>query len=274
MLSRTGTGAPQSSRVDPPDAALPDEAGTYVKAGNLPESDDCQASKPRSVITVQASNLLAQVDPAMPDSEGNTPLCLAAQTGNLAQAQQLILRGADVHHINLDGDNALMLAASVGHLSFIELLDSHCPQPVNHQNYNAETALTLAARHGHQPLVMWLVSRNASVVHLNDQLKDALAEAVANGHLALAQWLSSKDADLKRVYPDGNNLFLHAVRAGRQDIAQWLEDSGVDSQQTNESGDSALTLAARQATTSFCPGSWRKTLPASGKSAPMAIAFY
>ena len=250
MLSRTGTGAPQSSRMDPPsqnDTALPDEAGTYLKAGNLPESDDCrfQVSEPRSVITVQASKLLAQADPAIPDSEGNTPLCLAAQSGNLVQAQQLILRGADVHHINLDGDNALTLAAAGGYLSFIEWLDSHCPQPVNHENYFGETALTLAARHGHQPLVQWLVSRNASLTHLNDQLKDALAEAVANGHLALAIWLASQGTDLRQVYPDGNNLFLHAVCAGHQDIAQWLEDSGVNSQQINESGDSVFSLAAR-----------------------------
>ena len=248
MLCRTGTGAPQSSRMDPPgqdDTALSDEAGTYLKADNQSERDDCQASVPRSVISVQTSNLLALADPAIPDSEGNTPLCLAAQSGNLVQAQQLILRGADVHHINLDGDNALTLAAAGGYLSFIEWLDSHCPQPVNHENYYAETALTLAARHGHQPLVQWLVSRDASVLHLNDQHKDALAEAVANGHLELAQWLAAQNTDFRRVYPDGNNLFLHAVRAGRQDIAQWLEDSGVDSQQINESGGSAITLAAR-----------------------------
>ena len=248
MLIGTTVDSPRHSRTASPiEADAPRQADTYLNTSDLPANDSCrlQGGRRRSVNTTETFSLLAEADPAMPDSQGSTPLCLAAQVGNLAQAQQLILRGADVHHINLDGDNALTLAASGGHLSFIELLDSHCPQPVNHENYYAETALTLAARHGHQPLVMWLVSRGTSVVHLNDQLKDALAEAVANGHLALAQWLSSKDADLKRVYPDGNNLFLHAVRAGRQDIAQWLEDSGVDSRQTNESGDTVFTLAAR-----------------------------
>ena len=238
------TGTPQFNRMGPsPDAP---DTRTYLSTGDLPKNDDFRINGGAqwAVNAVSTSNLFIHADPAVTDSDGNTPLCLAAQAGNLAQLQQLIHKGADVHHINLDGDNALTLAAVGGHLTFIERLDGHCPQPVNHENYYGETALTLAARHGHQPLVQWLVSRNASVAHLNDQLKDALAEAVANGHLALAQWLSSKDADLKRVYPDGNNLFLHAVRAGHQSMAQWLEDSGVDSQQVNESGDNALTLAA------------------------------
>ena len=248
MLNGASVDSPQSSRMTPrSDTPLSNARGTYLSAGDLHESDNCrfQDNAQRSVAIAQASNLLATADPAMQDSDGNTALCLAAQDGNLARAQQLIDRGADVHHINLDGDNALTLAAAGGHLTFIEWLDSHCRQFVNHENYYAETALTLAARHGHQPLVQWLVSRGALLTHLNDYLKDALAEAVANGHLALAQWLSSQDADLKRVYPDGNNLFLHAVRAGHQSVAQWLEDSGVNSQQINEFDDSVITLAAR-----------------------------
>ena len=248
MLNGTGANAPQSSRMSPPvNAPLANETDTYLGAGDLLQNDSFrfEDGAQRSVTLAHTANLLATVDPAGQDSEGNTPLCLAAQAGNLARAQQLILRGADVHHINLDGDNALTLAAAGGHLTFIAWLDSHFRQSVDHENYYGETALTLAARHGHQPVVRWLVSQGASREHLNDRLKDALAEAVANGHLALAQWLSSQGSDLRRVYPDGNNLFLHAVCAGHQRVAQWLEDSGVDSQQVNESGDNALTLAAR-----------------------------
>ena len=229
------------------DAASPEKTGTSPGVSGLHKNDSfCfYDSTRRSVTTAQPSNLLARANPTIPDSEGNTPLCLAAQAGNRVQAQRMIGKGADVHHINLDGDNVLTLAAAGGHLKFIKWFNCHYPQPVNHENYYAETALTLAARHGHQPLVQWLVSRDASAVHLNDQLKDALAEAVANGHLVLAIWLSSQDTDLRRVYPDGNNLFLHAVRAGHQVMAQWLENSDVDSQQINESADNALTLAAR-----------------------------
>ena len=248
MLSSTSVNALQSSRMSPPvNASLSKETGAYLSAGDQPENGNCcfQGSVQRSVTIAHASSLLATADPARQDREGNTQFCLAAQAGDLTQAQQLIHMGADVHHVNLDGDNALTLAATGGHLTFIKWLDSHCPPPVNHENYYGDTALTLAARHGHQPLAQWLVSRDASLTHLNDQLKDALAEAVANGHLALAIWLSFQDTDLRRVYPDGNNLFLHAVRAGYQGMAQWLEDSGVDSQQSNESGDNALTLAAR-----------------------------
>ena len=248
MLNTTGANPPESGRVGPTtDATSSNETGSYLSAGDLPENVNCRFhdSTQRSVTPAHTPNLLATVDPAKQDSDGNTPLCLAAQAGDLAWAQQLIVRGADVHHINLDGDNALTLAAAGGHLTFIEWLDSHFWQPVDHENYHGETALTLAARHGHQPVVQWLVSQGASSEHLNDQLKDAPAEAVANGHLVLAQWFSTQDTDLRRVYPDGNNLFLHAVLAGHQSMAEWLEDSGVNSQQINECGDSAFTLAAR-----------------------------
>ena len=249
MLNSAAANVPQSSKMDPTIvASLSQETGIYLSAGNSPENDICRFKDgaPRLVSKAHhTSNLLATVDPAKQDSDGNTPLCLAARAGDLARAQQLIDRGADVHHINLDGDNALTLAAAGGHLTFIEWLDRHFWQSVDHENYHGETALTLAARHGHQPVVQWLVSQGASLEHLNDQLKDALAEAVANGHLALAIWLSTQDTDLRRVYPDGNNLFLHAVFAGHQSMAQWLEDSGVNSEQINEFGDSAFTLAAR-----------------------------
>ena len=247
MLRSTAANAPQSSRMSPPvNAPRSKEAGTYLSTDDPHKNGKWRVSgsAQRSVTIAPASSLPATAKPAMQDSEGNTPFCLAAQDGNLAQAEQLIRGGADVYHINLDGNNALMLAAAGGHLTFIKWLDSQRPQPVNHENYYAETALTLAARHGHQPLVRWLVSRDASLTHLNDQLKDALAEAVANGHLELAQWLAANDTDLRQVYPDGNNLFLHAVRAGHQGMAQWLEGCDVNSQQVNESGDSAFTLAA------------------------------
>ena len=247
MLHSAGADVPRSGRISPLiDTPSSTKTAIHLNTGDLSKDDICllQGSTQRSVTTTEAANLLTQANPTTPDSQGNSPLCLAAQAGNLAQAQQLIQRGADIHHLNLDGDNLLTLAATGGHLTFIRWLNTHCQQPVNHENYYGDTALTLAARYGHQSAVEWLVSRGANLAHLNDQLKDALAEAVANGHLALAQWLSSQDGDLKRVYPDGNNLFLHAVRAGHQGMARWLEDSGVNSQQINESGDSALTLAA------------------------------
>ena len=246
LNSTSASGILSMSPAIQTDAALPEKTGTNPGVSGLHKNDSFCFHDGRSVSTVQASNLLAHANPTIPDSQGNTPLCLAAQAGNRVQAQRMIRKGADVHHINLDGDNVLTLAAAGGHLKFIKWFNRHYPQPVNHENYYAQTALTLAARYGHQPVVQWLVGRDASVTHLNDQFKDALAEAVANGHLELAQWLAAQNTDLRRVYPDGNNLFLHAVHAGHQHLAQWLEESGVDSQQTNESGDNALTLAVRQ----------------------------
>ena len=182
MLNNTSVDALQSSgssaRIQSGTGPAPEkEISTYLNTDNLPENNDsrCHGSGQRLVTTTQTSSLLTEADLTTQDSQGNTRLCLAAQAGDLAQAQQLIAKGADVQHINLDGDNLLTLAATGGHLTFITWLDWHCPQTIDHENYCGDTALTLAARHGHQPLVQWLVSRDAALTHLNDQLKDALA---------------------------------------------------------------------------------------------------
>ena len=87
MLNNTGANAPQSGKVGPTiDATLSNETGSYLSAGDLPENVNCRFnnSAQRSVTPAHTPNLLATVDPAKQDSDGNTPLCLAAQAGDLA----------------------------------------------------------------------------------------------------------------------------------------------------------------------------------------------
>ena len=154
MLNNTGVDALHASgasaRIQSGTApALATGTSTYLNADNLPENNDgrCHGSGQRLVTKAQTSSLLTEADLTTQDRQGNTRLCLAAQAGDLTQAQQLIAKGADVQHINLDGDTLLTLAATGGHLTFIIWLDGHCPQTIDHENYHGDTALTLAARH-------------------------------------------------------------------------------------------------------------------------------
>lgn len=58
------------------------------------------------------------------DEKGLTPLLWAASYGQLASIQTLQQHGANIHFRGPTGENALMLAASNGHLAVIKYLIS------------------------------------------------------------------------------------------------------------------------------------------------------
>ena len=149
-------------------------------------------------------------------------MCLAAQAGNLTRARELIRRGADVHHINLNGDNALTLAATGGHLTFIEWLDSHCPQSVDHENYYGETPLTLAAKGRRNAIFRWLIrSRRLD----NRQANDLLLHALHSGHRSLAAWLCLNVCNcICGADNENHNALMLAAKCGFLWLTQWLSD--------------------------------------------------
>lgn len=58
------------------------------------------------------------------DEKGLTPILWAASYGQLASIQTLYQHGANIHFKGATGENALMLAASNGHLAVIKHLIS------------------------------------------------------------------------------------------------------------------------------------------------------
>ena len=56
------------------------------------------------------------------NSDGATPLSMAAQNGHLSVVEFLVGRGADIH---ADNDCALLVAAKRGHLPVLEVLKAH-----------------------------------------------------------------------------------------------------------------------------------------------------
>ncbi|HVT63407.1 MAG TPA: ankyrin repeat domain-containing protein [Legionellaceae bacterium] len=59
---------------------------------------------------------------------GNTLLILAAQAGNMAAVTHLLKLGANISHLNHDGQNALYAALEAGHTAIVDLL-----APMYHQ---------------------------------------------------------------------------------------------------------------------------------------------
>ncbi len=84
------------------------------------------------------------VDPNEKNSDGNTPLLMAAMGGKTEIARLLIEKGADVDLTAIDGNTAIHSAAFMGHLRFVRLLVEN-DADLTVLNGNEETILKVAS---------------------------------------------------------------------------------------------------------------------------------
>jgi hypothetical protein len=84
-----------------------------------------------------------------------TPLHIAAQTGQIEAVNSLVSDGAVINLVNDDGDTPLHLAAANGHRAVAECLLARKAK-VNTQNKRGNTPLSLAVSAGHQDIVQLL----------------------------------------------------------------------------------------------------------------------
>ena len=64
----------------------------------------------------------AKADLGAVDSRRRTPLLLAARDGQAAVARYMIMNGADIHHVSVDGRSAMHMAASRGQNRIVQML--------------------------------------------------------------------------------------------------------------------------------------------------------
>ena len=210
--------------------------------------------------------------------EGNTPLMVAAESGNRATAQVLLDQKALVEA--RDGNNrmALHLAAANGHGHIVELILDRGADMEAKEN-NKQTALHLAAANGHNLVVQLLIDRGADKEAKNNEGQTALHLAAANGHnsaiillvdggankeakdalgwgaLHVAAWhgheatiqMLVQNLEANKEERDGCGwTALHVAAMNGRDIAtQWLvEQLGVDKGACDNLGWTALHFAA------------------------------
>jgi len=108
----------------------------------LNDKDDCYRVTSSPLTFEQAHRLIKRGDvvgirhaleaglyPNLNNRFGWTLLMLTAIQGNMAIAQELFTRGAQIHCTNQFGDTALSLAAHAGHEPFVKWLLNHGATP-------------------------------------------------------------------------------------------------------------------------------------------------
>ena len=223
------------------------------------------------------------------DSLMRTPLHYAAEVGSIEAVQLLIneyasLRGSGevggfMNAKSLNGETALMLAASQGNEEVAELLITNGAD-IDDSSSNGQTALDRAAEGGYQRIVENLIRHNADLQKSNlyskirlrnkriaqqeaeaasSQLKPQIAEkvlgsasnwtplmvAAINGDVDTIKLLLEESVDIEASSNNGETALMLGASRGHHDVVRILLSSGANIDATNAKGWTTLMLAVR-----------------------------
>ena len=204
-------------------------------AGTL--SAQAQTAMPPLVAAAEQGDgaaLRRQLDAGTPvdtrDARGRTALLAATQADQVAAAQLLIERGADVNAKDSIQDSPFLYAGAEGRLEILRLLLPKAD--FSRVNRYGGSALIPAAHHGHVETVRELLKSAVPVDHVNRLGWTALLEAIILGdggaaHTEIVRLLLAAGADPNK--PDGQGVrpLAHAEQRGFVRIAQALRERGA-----------------------------------------------
>jgi ankyrin repeat protein len=184
----------------------------------------------------------------------STALILAAQFNRIEITKLLLGFGADMHLHNDVGDNALMVAASRGHIEIVKLLVEASPTDyIFEQNFEMNTAAHFAAMHGHLEIVVWLFERDEEdylITFDNNEGKNVLHIAAESGHPGIVQWLVEYElADVnKATDKSGETPLMLACKGPTEEhemIVEFLLRNQADATLRTRNMESALMYATK-----------------------------
>eukprot|EP01102_Stenamoeba_stenopodia_P008669 TRINITY_DN251_c0_g1_i3.p1 TRINITY_DN251_c0_g1~~TRINITY_DN251_c0_g1_i3.p1 ORF type:complete len:982 (-),score=265.89 TRINITY_DN251_c0_g1_i3:536-3481(-) len=179
------------------------------------------------------------------NEKGQTLLHLMAMKGSAKHLAMLLSSTADLQHKDQFGFTALHLAAVKAPVECIRLL-LNAGADVNIEDaYNKLTPLHHAALGGNHHAIKLLISRGATIDHLDRNQATALLKAAYGGHTKCIKALLHAGAGINLADNEGNTAFLVACLEGHFDAALYLKKKGASTTVTNIMGDTPLWCAVR-----------------------------
>lgn len=220
-----------------------------------------QAEQNELLIWAAARGLLADAveliargaEPQVRDKQGLVPAHYAAAHGHLDLLQYLATKGADLEAEDPQGRMPLHHAVVSGSIEVLRFLIQRSTW-LDAADGADDTALHLAARRGWAPGIKLLLAGAASPNIPNKRGLSALGEAVAGGHTAAAEVLLQAGADTN-CRAAGYTLLHIAAGMGHKDVLQLLLQQPGSSAFINDAlnGDLATPLhAAAMAGSAAC----------------------
>jgi len=177
------------------------------------------------LVAVLAAPIAAQQSPLTPDE---IALFKAAALGELADAQRLVAEGVAVDVVESEGRTPLMVAAFDGHRHVVSFLLVEGAD-VDHRDGNGRTALMYASSGPFVETVELLLDAGAEV-DAQGLLEGftALMTAAAEGQLDVVQLLLDRGADPAIQDVDGDTALTFALENGHHEVVSLLQASIPD----------------------------------------------
>ena len=174
---------------------------------------------------------------------GKTLLMMSAESGDLATAQVLLDRGADVRANGGNGQTALHLAAANGHDPVVGLLVRRGADK-EAKDSEKRTAVHLAAANGHNPIVKFLIDQGAEKEAKDNGKQTALHLAAANGRGPVVGLLIDYGADMEAKDREERTALHLAAANGHNPTITLLVDRGANKDAKDAFGWGVLHMAA------------------------------
>ena len=200
------------------------------------------------------------------NTNGYTPLFIAAREGHLPVVQLLLDRGAGVNQADNEGVTPLYIAAQEGHLPVVKLLLDRGADVNPAMTNEGYTPLLIAAREGHLPVVQLLLDRGAGVNQADNEGVTPLYIAAQEGHLDVVQLLLGRGADVEVYAPCFGTAREVATEEGHTAVAQLIAAS-EEARTLAQQGNVEPFRAQIEAAELYAPmAQWVPALPAAART--------
>ncbi|KAM6973393.1 kinase D-interacting substrate of 220 kDa B isoform 2-T2 [Aplochiton taeniatus] len=175
---------------------------------------------------------------------GQTPLMVAAEQGNLEIVQEFIRRGANVNLDDVDCWTALIAAAKEGHVEVVEeLLENNAN--LEHRDMGGWSALMWAAYKGCTAVAQLLLDKGANPNITGQYSVYPIIWAAGRGHGEIVHLLLQHGAKVNCSDKYGTTPLIWAARKGHYDGVMHLLVNGADVDQEGANSMTALIVAVK-----------------------------
>lgn len=178
----------------------------------------------------------------MKNSDGLTPLNLAAYRGQVEIVKELLDLGADASNGDNENSRPIHNAALAGHVNVLELLLSN-GDDINAIDDNGNSPLLWTLLRRQYIAADFLLDQKASVQIVSSRGMSALHFAVQSGRVDLVVKILDLGADVNATTSNNQTPLFLALYNDDKDVADILLDSGANVEDTTSQGTSLLYYA-------------------------------